>query len=484
MATYDTLKKEQPSKPLINIGLTIGMFLIVYGLLTDQPIIAIGAIIAPIGLFIIGYGLINPRFTYIIYTIYAYFFMYMMRYFRKEGFSVGLDILLLYIVAALLLTILNRKSNLTISNAINGLTICYSIWIIFILFQMLNPGTNSEGITRGFRTLIIGNLILYIVFSIISNTPKMLKTFLILWSILTIIAFIKVLYQKYIGFDQGEKHFLYAQMAYRTHILNTGIRYFSFFSDAGNFGPNMGAMTVIFGTASLFEKQKKLKILFLFTFIIALFALFLSGTRSAIVVPFAGFALFCLLCKNIKTFSYIATIGILSFIFLAFTNIGDNNKFIRRMRTAIRPTEDASYNVRQTNKILIAEHLKDKPFGVGIYKAIPYLWSNQDGSYSKGTLPPDSYFVDIWIQHGIVGLCLHIVMYIAMLLWGSYIILFRVKDNRLRQILAGFLGAVFGLLINGYAGECIGQAPTNLLLVALLAFVMNGSYIDKQLQRE
>ena len=50
--------------------------------------------------------------------------------------------------------------------------------------------------------------------------------------------------------------------------------------------------------------------------------------------------------------------------------------------------------------------------------------------------------------------------------------------------MAIFVSTVFGLLLNGYAGEGIGLPPTNLLLVALLAFAMNGPYIDKQLSKE
>jgi hypothetical protein len=90
----------------------------------------------------------------------------------------------------------------------------------------------------------------------------------------------------------------------------------------------------------------------------------------------------------------------------------------------------------------------------------------------------------MWIQHGIVGLLIHIFMYMLMLAWASYLTLFRITNRQLRQIMAAFIGTVFGILLNGYAGEGMGLAPTNLLLVALLAFAMNGPYIDKQLSKE
>lgn len=465
--------------------LCIGLFLIAYGLLTDKPILALGAICAPIGLFVIGYGFVNPRYTYILYTIYAYFFLCLIRYLRHGGLSVGLDILHIYMVCTLLFTIfLNRNSNFNIKNAANGLTICYLIWVVFILLQMLNPGTDAAGMVRGFRTLIVGNTILYIVLSMMSNTPKFLRTFLILWGILTVIAFLKLMYQRYVGFDQGEKIWLYVGGAHRTHIISTGIRYFSIFSDAGNFGVNMGAMFIMYAIISIYTKERGLRIFFTIVSIMGLIGMLMAGTRSALAVPFGGLAIYCLLCKNLKTFATAAIIGILSFSFLAFTDIGNSNTFIRRMRTAVRPSIDASFNVRKNNKVLIAEYLKDKPFGYGTYQKIYHMWSQTDGTWKENAIPPDSYFVDMWIQHGIVGLLFHIFMYMLMLAWASYLILFRITNQQLRQIMAAFIGTVFGILLNGYAGEGMGLAPTNLLLFALLAFVMNGPYIDKQLSKE
>ena len=485
MSARQSLKKRTiPATALVNLMLCIGLCLIVYGLLADKPLVALGTICAPMGIVAIGYGFVNPRYTYMLYIIYAYFFIYAMRITYKDGFSVGQDVLLIYMVCTLLLTILNRNSDFFIKNAVNGLTVGYIIWIVYLLFQMLNPGTDHDGMVRGFRILIVGNTILYVVLSLMSNTPKFLKTFLILWGVLTVIAFIKLMYQKYVGFDHGEKFYLYGEGAARTHLIRTGVRYFSLFSDAGNFGPNMGAMFTIYGIISFYTHNKYLRFFFVAVSIMGFIGMLMAGTRSALAVPFGGLALYCLLCKNFKVFTTTAIIGIVSFCFLAFTDIGSSNSLIKRMRSAVRPSIDASFNVRAENKKMIAAYLVDKPFGVGIYQTIPKLWSNDDGTYREGIIPPDSYFVSIWAQHGIVGLLIHILMFMIMLAWASYLTIFRIKNKNLRQILAIFTGVVFGLLVNGYAGQCIELPPSNLLLVALLAFAMNGPHIDKQLSKE
>lgn len=56
----------------------------------------------------------------------------------------------------------------------------------------------------------------------------MLKRGLIVWGIFTITAFLKLLYQRYVGFDYAEKIWLINGGAV-THILNSGIRYFFIF---------------------------------------------------------------------------------------------------------------------------------------------------------------------------------------------------------------------------------------------------------------
>ena len=50
--------------------------------------------------------------------------------------------------------------------------------------------------------------------------------------------------------------------------------------------------------------------------------------------------------------------GLFFYVFFAHTYIGESNTSIRRMRTAFRPTEDASYIVRKENQKRLAEYLK------------------------------------------------------------------------------------------------------------------------------
>ena len=59
-------------------------------------------------------------------------------------------------------------------------------------------------------------------------------------------------------------------------------------------------------------------------------------------------------------------LGLTTYVFFAFTNIGNSNSFIKRARTAFHPSKDASMNVRLENREKIADYLSRNPLGAGI----------------------------------------------------------------------------------------------------------------------
>ncbi len=476
--------REVPPKALIHLLLIGGLIAIAYTIITQNLIIAAAIVCLPLVVAAIGYGFQNPYFVYLLYATYAFFFTTISRYTLKDKLSVGLDIILVYLALSLLVVFYLKKKNFNLKNAINIFTISYIVWIVFILLQLTHPQITSEGITHGIRIMILETFTLYILASIVSNSPKILKNGLMLIGVFIIIAFLKLMYQKYVGFDSAEKYWLYVQEAARTHIISTGIRYFSYFTDAANFGTVMGAAATVYTIIGFNTSNRKLAIFYISIGVMGIIGMFLSGTRGTLIIPFAGVAIYGLICKNIKQFIAMVIIGVILFAFLAFTDIGNSNSFIRRARTAIHPTEDASYIVRVENRKEIALHLKDNPFGVGISNVIPKLWLRPDLTYEEGTLPPDSYFVSIWIQTGIVGLVLNISIYLITLLGCCYIVMFKVNDRYLRQILAVFTATVFGILLSGYVGAAPGMPPTNFIIIAMIAFVMNGAYLDKQISQQ
>lgn len=92
------------------------------------------------------------------------------------------------------------------------------------------------------------------------NEYKYLKYMLVIWSVLTLIAVGKACIQKFFGFNAAENYWLFVLGGRSTHIIHSGVRYFSFFSDAANFGGSMGLSMVVFSISALYYRNPWMKI--------------------------------------------------------------------------------------------------------------------------------------------------------------------------------------------------------------------------------
>lgn len=411
---------------------------------------------------------------FIIFTV-NYFILGITRYITIDGISLVMDILytlclIIIIIHSALYHSLNWKKSIHI------LSLLSFIWTIYCIFEIMNPTAVFEGwvLSRG---LIINGFIITIITTLLCTKYKTLKTLLFIYSLFTVLAILKTLMQKYIGFDSYENQWLNNGGA-TTHIIYSGIRYFSFFTDASNMGSNMGGAGIILGISSLHMKNRTLKIYYLIVAIAALYAMMLSGTRGAIIVPLAGLALYTIVCKQTKAILMGASTLILIYIFFAFTLIGESNSTIRRMRTAFRPSKDASYIVRKENQKKLNEYLKNKPFGEGLGLSGDGLGQKVSRRFTT-SIPTDSWYVKIWVETGIVGLILYLSMIFITIGYGTWILMFNIQNPELKGILSGWLCAIFGMFLSAYGNSFWGQFPTMILAFMGMSFILNGKYFDQ-----
>ena len=262
------------------------------------------------------------------------------------------------------------------------------------------------------------------------------------------------------------------------HLLSTGTRYFSFFTDAANYGCGMGLSLVTFFLSSLYVKHKLLKIFYLLVAAAGVYGLLISGTRASMAVPVAGLGLFIFLCKNWKISLSSATILLLVLFMLKFTTIGNSNRLIRRMRTVF-DTEDASMNVRFEHQKALKAYMSEIPFGIGLgvdAEEVP----PQNKYRFVATCPPDSELVYIWIHLGKVGLIVYLVLQVIMYICACCILLFRVKNPEIRGPLTGMLCGTAGMLVASYANQIYFQFPNGPLIYTCLTLVFLAPYFDKQ----
>ena len=241
--------------------LAFGLMFMVYALIFQKILLFAIIVGLPLGVIILTYSIQRPRMSYLLYGAYTFYLTAIMRYSRQDGLSVISDGLLIYMTISILFYYVKNKNDIRLSNAINFFTVTYIAWFLYILIQFINPASDSTSYIAGIRGWLLSTPILYFVSCILLDNPKTLKRSLIIIGIFTITAFLKLLYQKYRWFDAAETEWLMGGSWY-THILSSGIRYFSIYSDAGNFGSNMGMISIVYGIIAFHTSEKWLRIFF------------------------------------------------------------------------------------------------------------------------------------------------------------------------------------------------------------------------------
>ena len=384
-------------------------------------------------------------------------------------------------ILLLAIAILDIRQTTHFNRTANMMLFALLIWCGFCTLEVLNDtcglGINISAWYSGARLMAFQLLYIFLVFSIYISTPEILIRYIKIWVSFAFFSAFWTWKQKTLGFTSIENYWI-QNLGAQTHILNAGtlIRYFSTFSDAANYGINAGATIVAFTIFAIATPIKKYRYgLFAITIFI-LIGMFDSGTRTAIFCMIAGFMVYIFLSKSIKI-AIPFTIAFFIFLFiLVFTDIGNGNQQIRRMRSAFNK-EDASANVRDQNKETIKKYIQDAPWGIGLGMGASNVPANNKYTV-LANIPPDSEYVFIWLRTGPIGLSFFIITTIIMFIGACYNVLFKLKNRSLTGIGAGFCCAFVSIHLGGYANQVLMQFPNCLIFYGGLAIVYVLPYIE------
>ena len=355
----------------------------------------------------------------------------------------------------------------------NLMFIALATWCGFCTLELMNDtcdlGIDVGAWYTGARLMAFQMLYTFIVFSIYISSPEILIRYIKLWAVLSLFSVYWVWKQQNLGFTVAENIWLQTR-GRSTHILNAGtlIRYFSTFSDAANYGCNAAATVVAFILFGITSKFKLDRIFFLITGIAVFWGMFASGTRTAIFCVGAGFFVYIFLSKSVKIAVPFSIVFAICAFLLVFTDIGNGNQQIRRMRSAFNK-DDASANVRDMNKETIKKYIKDAPWGIGLGMGYNVPANNKFNKLA--TIPPDSEYVYIWIRTGPVGMTVFVITTFIMFAGAVLTIFTRLKSKSLMGIGAGFCCAFVSIQLGGYANQVLMQFPNNLIFYGGLAIV-------------
>ena len=410
------------------------------------------------------------------YSFYVYFALQFSFVAMGMLFNVKVGVFSLLLTLIMIPIVLGRCSSLgyDMRRSKNGMLYIYIILGFFYLAEISNSNHVQEAWNIAIAHYWLYPFAMALVVPVVIRSEKAIEILLIIWSVFILIATLKGYWQKSYGFNEKEKFFLYVLGGAKTHIIWSGIRYFSFFSDAANFGVHAAIAATTFAISSFYIRKFWLKVYILFVAICALYCIGISGTRVAVAIPMVGLLVFCILSKNWKTMLCCFAIVGTSFVFFYFTNIGSSNPYIFKMRSAFRPKEDASYIVRIENKKRMRILMQDHPLGYGL-------------GLSKGErfnpkyimpYPPDSWLVSVWVETGQIGLILYITAHVLLFAWCSWILLCKVQNGRIRGLIGAWLCMAIGFFVAAYANDVM-QYPNTIPIYTGLALCFAAPHIDK-----
>jgi hypothetical protein len=440
-----------------------------------------GGLAVPVGLVgaaVGGAGLVlllgRPRWAVWATLVLAFLGMGLKRY-VDAPFGVGVDALLVVGWVGVLLRARGRPDGRALTN---GLTLAAALWMAYVAFEIANPEARSvvawAYAMRGVSLYFL--LAVPLAFWCLGRRRD-LDVFLALWLGLTVLGALTGLRQKFVGLDPFEQRWLDAG-AHVQHVLFGRLRIFSFYTDAGQCGAAQAHGAVVAAILAVGPGVSRRRRLVLgVVAALGFFGMFIAGTRGALAVPFAGFGAYLVLSKNWRALVLGALALAVVFGVLRFTFVGNDVYEIRRMRMAlVRGAETPSMQVRLDNQRRLAHYLEARPFGGGI--GTVGTWGER---FSPGTFlaefPPDSWYVRIWAETGIVGLWLHLLVLGFITVEGARRA-WRVHDPPLRQRLLALHAGMVGILLASYGNQVLGQMPTGLVLYLSMAFLFMGPSME------
>jgi putative inorganic carbon (HCO3(-)) transporter len=356
------------------------------------------------------------------------------------------------------------------------ITIGYLITFIYQLFQAFNPNAVSlvawAVSLRGLLLMLI-MLVSLELFSKLENIKVLFK----LWMIIAGIAAVYSIYQEYVGLPGFEMRWISADpLRYRLIVIFGNIRKFSFLSDPSAFGVFMAssalaALAMSFAPISMVKKG----ILLGGAFVMVLGMLY-SGTRTAYAMLAAGAVLFILITIRRKSTFVVAFFLLMGFLLMMYGPF--YNRSIMRFRTAFKPSEDASMEVRDVKRIEWQPYILSHPIGSGINTSGATGARYAPGHWLAGW-DTDSGHLKVAVEQGWIGFTILMVFLVMVMIYGVTNH-FSLHDPMLQSINLAFLVSFFSVTIAAYTQHALLYKPVYILVISTYSIVICVRRLDKK----
>ncbi len=426
-----------------------------------------------LGVTVLSIGLLNMEICFYALVIYSFFGFHIQRLLFYYGvhFPVGVvsDALIVVGMLSLVLTRNNLKESFNEFAAHRIIIFLFIIYGYFLL-QLFNPNSLSfVGWFQGFRKLLSNLFMLIISYHVINSIQDVRRYFTFIFALATI-AGLYACIQQWHGLFNFEMVWLMSDPAGLALVFIGGVfRKMGTFSDPAAFATTMSVCAVFFMVILLGNiRNKRLSIIILIGVIIMITGMSYSGTRTGHAMLIAAICFLIMVLANRRITYIFATIGALLFVLMLYGPFESST--ISRFRTTFYPEEDASYQVRETNRKSIQYYIHNHPIGGGLATTGATGESLHPG-HPLANFQPDNGYLKRVLETGYIGLINYLILYFLIMKRAirGY---FNAENEEFRIIYAACLCAFFCFYIGEYAQKATGQITSSIIYYPLIVVVL------------
>ena len=423
--------------------------------------------------------LFNTKLGFIITLVASSFIFILPRITGLYDLPVGSlpDILLLLTFCGLFINRENRFTEVTAYRS--PIFYIIIIWICYLFSQGINP--NSISVSAWLLSVrgIISYTLTYFVLIRLFDCFRDVKLFTICWLFIALLAAAYAGYQEFVGLPGYDLAWVQrSPKSIGLNFIRGRWRKWSFLSDPATFGMFM-SFAGVFSTVMAVETEKaKHKVIFIGLSLVFITVMTYSGTRTAVAMTVAGIALYGVLTihrKNTLVLGAFTAAVILVILYVPYYG----SATINSVRSTFSPSDDASFNVRVANKERIQPYLRSHPIGGGI-NTTGALGESLAPGHPLAGFPPDSYYMNIALETGWIGLVICTLLFFVVLAVGI-INYARCNDPKIKAMYAAYIASFFALTVAGYAQESINQLPMRFVFYGCFALMDRLQYFDRTL---
>ncbi|MEI9917757.1 MAG: O-antigen ligase family protein [Bacteroidota bacterium] len=478
MKLENTLSGRKITTAMVYSGLliaTVGIALAIakFGTMAGFLII-VGLIGVPVAIFTVS----DLRLGTLLLITIAFFLARISHFYLNDApVGITLDALILLMIIGL---VANKSKRGDFHLATTPLSYVVWLWLIYNAFEFFNPMQDKQAWVYVIRSTA-GHMIFYFLVKEAFNDIKYFRKFMILWVGLSFIGACYGLFQKFHGLLDSELHWVMSdEMRFKLYF-NWGVfRVFSYFNDPTVFGILMAFTGLFCITLAMGPLKLWMRGLLVFMGGMMLLSVVYTGTRTAYVMLPAGFGFFALITVQVRTIIFSGILFLIA-AFIIFSDIKSVGPLIstsglERIRSAFKPKDDPSYQVRLQNQAMIKPFIHSHPFGGGL-GSIGGMGERFNPNSPLAGFDADSSYVKFAVELGWVGLAIFCLLQGVALITGirAY---YKVKDPEIKIYLACLTSVVFSIVVANFPQMATIQLPNAFLFYALLAFIDKMADID------